>query len=97
MQMVGGKTPVNPLPTIYYLTQYGNGVMQLMNGMQQDVHELWMTLHEILNDPANEYPEVCCRSLSVTTAEIPNLESFRVCTLAFISHLISKAYSKQAV
>ena len=64
LQMVGGKAPVNPLPAVYYLTQYGNGVMRLMNGMQQDVHELWMILHEILNDPENGYTEVRYASLS---------------------------------
>lgn len=58
VQMVESKSPVNPLPAVYYLTQYSDGVMRLMNGMQQDVHELWMILHEILNDPANAYSEV---------------------------------------
>jgi hypothetical protein len=46
MQEEGGKA-VNPFPAIYYTAQRAP---DLINGAQQDIHEFWMSLKDLLNE-----------------------------------------------
>lgn len=58
MQMLRGEgRPVNPLPAVYFAAQHSN-LGGLINGSQQDVHELWLQLMGLLTDDAHSYPEV---------------------------------------
>ncbi len=42
-------TPVNPFIAVYYAAQRTS---DLINGAQQDIHEFWMTLKDLLNADA---------------------------------------------
>ena len=43
----GGEKAVNPFPAIYYTAQRAP---DLINGAQQDIHEFWMSLKDLLNE-----------------------------------------------
>lgn len=50
LQMQKGNEPaVNPFPAVYYTAQRAP---DLINGAQQDIHEFWMTLKDLLNGDA---------------------------------------------
>ena len=51
---------MNPFIAVYYAAQRA---ADLINGAQQDIHEFWMTLKDLLNADASSkvhYKDACC-------------------------------------
>ena len=52
MQMVrnGKDAPVNPFPAVYSIAQH----LDIIDGQQQDIHECWMGLKDILDEARHD-------------------------------------------
>lgn len=51
----GEESPVNPFIAVYYAAQRA---ADLINGAQQDIHEFWMTLKDLLNADATSKVDI---------------------------------------